>query len=170
MLRAYCAVLLILEFSDDFFVGIGDINATYLPKLPDPLGGPVPRNPPPTSSRGASGDSATPTLASSSLTTSPAPSASETDVTKAEVESSLVAEAQAKAIVTQLEDRPLAKMQEALEKEESTEGVEASPSQANGAANGTGGGHLVRKALLRDDDWDLERVGGVSPLSALLEL
>lgn len=65
-------------------------------------------------------------------------------------------EAQTKAVVSQLEERPLAKMQEALdaqeEKDEKTDDAASEEGQAGG------GKHHAHKPLLTNDDWELERV------------
>lgn len=167
--------------ADDFFVGIGDINATFLPKLPDPVGnaagtsGPNARSSDllPSPSNG-SPDSAVPALAASPHTASPAPSTTEIDMTKGEVEAAIIAEAQSKAVTSQLEERPLAKMQKELDQEEEKEEVEkeGSVQPTNGHLNGAREKngrephhhHHKGKALLSNDDWELERVWNVSML------
>lgn len=159
---------------DDFFVGIGDINASFLPKLPDPVGtagAPPPKAAPSGAASGSNGssDSVAPSLAASPYTASPAPASTEIDMTKGEVEAAIVAEAQSKAVTSQLEDRPLAKMQKELDKtdEDGQTQTEDGP-QVNGHSNGTKEKngrehhhHHKGKALLSNDDWELERIWNV---------
>ena len=152
--------------TDDFFVGIGDINATYLPKSPDPLGPAAPTKAVSSlslsSPTDAPTDSATPTLASSPHTASPSPTSTEVDLTKAEVESTLVAEAQSKALVSQLEERPLAKMQEALDASEEVETKVTNGSEKEKDVAIAEHPHHKSKPILTNDDWELDRVWNVS--------
>lgn len=169
------------KFADDFFVGIGDINATFLPKLPDPVGNAAGTSAPNARSSdplappsNGSPDSAVPALAASPHTASPAPSTTEIDMTKGEVEAAIIAEAQSKAVTSQLEERPLAKMQKELDQEEEKEEAEkeGSVQPTNGHLNGAREKngrephhhHHKGKALLSNDDWELERVWNVSML------
>ncbi|KAG8891174.1 Carboxy-terminal domain (CTD) phosphatase, partial [Tulasnella sp. 408] len=162
----------------DFFVGIGDINATFLPKLPDPVGNaaetsaksasPSGRLAPPSN---GSSDSTVPALAASPHTASPTPPSTEIDMTKGEVEAAIVAKAQSKAVTSQLEERPLAKMQKELDKEEEREeaekeaGVQSTNGHLNGAKEKNGREHHHHhhkgKALLNNNDWELERVWNI---------
>ncbi|EPQ60326.1 hypothetical protein GLOTRDRAFT_118635 [Gloeophyllum trabeum ATCC 11539] len=165
----------------DFFVGIGDINSTFLPKLnalaaamiPSPSPGAAAVVPPPTVASvdiRSSLSSPSPTLAASSPATStsstlpPSPDEEREELTKTALitQNSLALEAQ-------LEDRPLAKKQEELqstEDENATEGEprsresttpEAAPEEEpdNAVAKQP---KAARKALLRNDDYELQRV------------
>lgn len=167
--------------TDDFFVGIGDINATYLPKSPDPLGE-TSASAPLSSLRSVSSDSATPNIAASNHTTGDLPPSNEIDATKAETVSAIVTQAQTQAVAAQLEERPLAKAQEALEadsineadgKREVEEDDEATTASANRSHDGSStddtaktGPHPKTKALLNNDDKELERVWDVRTLGS----
>lgn len=93
-------------------------------------------------------------------------------MTKGEVEAAIVAEAQSKAVTSQLEERPLAKMQKELDKEEEKEeaekeaGAPSTNGHLNGAKEKNGREHHHHhhkgKALLSNNDWELERVWNVS--------
>ncbi|KAG8941759.1 Carboxy-terminal domain (CTD) phosphatase [Tulasnella sp. 419] len=148
----------------DFFVGIGDINASFLPKSPDLLAGngnvPKAQGPVMPESPGTTPPDA---LAASPLTASPTPPSTEPSLTKEEAQSVLVAQAQSKAVEAQLEERPLAKMQEALEAQVEGGATPSGPSLQNGnSANGNASSSSPKdtknKALLRNDDNELERV------------
>ncbi|KAF8140463.1 hypothetical protein EV363DRAFT_1501642 [Boletus edulis] len=125
----------------DFFVGIGDINSAFLPKV-EPLAPTV----------------HTPTL--DKATTPPAPSAptepapSSPPLTQpeecedAEVESKALLTQNSLALEAQVEERPLAKKQEELQDTEHTI-----------ASTGDVKAEHPRKALLKNDDVELRRVG-----------
>ncbi|KAF8665249.1 hypothetical protein AX16_000271 [Volvariella volvacea WC 439] len=156
----------------EFFVGIGDINSSFLPKV-DPITGPIHSQPPAEAkdppdlngSAPASGsDSPSPTLVGSPTPSQPLDSSeTEEDALEAKVTENVL------ALEAQLEERPLAKMQEALEAEEANaENNEGST--VPGAASATSPkfelsgsspapAKSVRKPLLKNDDYELERVG-----------
>ncbi|KAG8885349.1 Carboxy-terminal domain (CTD) phosphatase [Tulasnella sp. 331] len=152
----------------DFFVGIGDINATYLPKSSDPFTAPAAAPPP---STGVASTAPIPAALGVPAVELPTPTDIETTV--AEAASDMIAQAQAKVVVAQLEQRPLAKMQEALDVEEkekhkddmlgvATQDDTASMAATNGHSSPTSGDIATKphkaKALLKDDDRELERV------------
>ncbi|KAF8560165.1 hypothetical protein OG21DRAFT_1480001 [Imleria badia] len=125
----------------DFFVGIGDINSAFLPKV-EPLAPTV----------------HTPTLGKS--TTPPAPSASEVlppsppalaqpeERERAEIESKAMLTQNSLALEAQVEERPLAKKQEELQDAEPTV-----------VSTGNVKAEHPKKALLKNDDVELRRVG-----------
>ncbi|KAE8214124.1 hypothetical protein CF327_g2438 [Tilletia walkeri] len=157
----------------DFFVGIGDINASFLP-APTTAQLPTPPTTPPSKDAQAS-DSPSP---SSSAATDPiSPSAADApDPTATLVESGADA-AQRVALEIQAAERPLAKMQEALEEEKD---AQAGPTSSDGngvevrAGNEKGKekekevqfaaaplqlqGHQQRAAVLKEDDRELDRL------------
>lgn len=119
----------------DFFVGIGDINSTFLPPRVDPLL----RIPP-----GA------PTIERKPTGPQPAPEDEDTAL-----EDALLSK-QAEALEAQMEERPLAKKQHELEEQEGEQHEE----RPNG--NGTVLLHPKpeerKTALLRNDDTELARL------------
>ena len=167
--------------TDDFFVGIGDINSAFLPKL-EPLVPVAPPPPPPVIA-----DSTTVTeeleaeveldgdeedddeddledvMASSDGASSPGE-----DERLAEIEKNEILSRNTQALEAQVEERPLAKKQEELQ--ETVNGEAASPEQpTTGAVPATNGSDAsaeqqpkrerhVRKALLKNDDTELQRV------------
>ncbi|TFK56764.1 hypothetical protein OE88DRAFT_1670218 [Heliocybe sulcata] len=163
----------------DFFVGIGDINSTFLPKL-SALSAMVPSPPPADTSDSPQQGTVTPEASkppspdSTVVAGSPTSSASSTvPSSSAEEEEELTKSAlitqNSLALEAQLEDRPLARKQEELqntEQEEVPRG-ESPPSERttpealaeeqpeDGSAKQI---KPVRKALLRNDDYELQRV------------
>lgn len=144
-------------FPDDFFVGIGDINSNFLPKIdPSTLAStPVAPTTPPSTSNGPQASESTSN-----------PEAVNGDTAG---DSALLNESNA-ALDAQLEERPLAKKEKELqeheeEEEEETEQTQipdnatasAPPSESNAHEH-----HHHRKALLKNDDTELQRVGKVS--------
>ena len=134
---------------DDFFVGIGDINGSFLP----------PTTPSPIAS---SSLSPAPTSPSSSASSPPPATPPETGLI-----------AQAKLLDHVSEERPLAKMQEELEKAEdadavgedvSTNEAESLEKSEEGKKSTTPPGSSVRprKPLLKAFDEELDRVAKVS--------
>lgn len=160
---------------DDFFVGIGDINSTFLPKL-DASTSTIPPMPPPTPSQqqqATSGSTPSPSVPvpasngsqSSIVSTSSADEAAAEEILQKEMmtRNSLALEAQ-------VEERPLAKLQEELQ--EAANGQLTSESPASTSASGkcettskpheSPGEKHHRKALLKNDDTELQRVKRVS--------
>jgi RNA polymerase II subunit A-like phosphatase len=162
---------------DDFFVGIGDINSTFLPKV-DPItaGPPLPISGTSPPSPRSSPTSVTPssTLTSSSNTTPPATSEAEREEERergAQETKEMVA-ANSLALEAQLEERPLAKKQEALlddgiEKEGEKTGED---SDEKGQDKPDEKPAHVKKALLKNDDTELQRVNKVRILSELASM
>ena len=157
---------------DDFFVGIGDINSAFLPKI-QPL---APVIPPPMT---ADPDGPEPTVAEpdaeddddsdleDDLLDSEAPSSPAGENDLAELEKDEMLTRNTLALEAQFEERPLAKEQEKLQKtaEEATDKTEQNPSAAEPPQNGDAPSDAeqkkekpVRKALLKNDDTELERV------------
>ncbi|KAI0660647.1 hypothetical protein C8Q70DRAFT_913594 [Cubamyces menziesii] len=165
----------------DFFVGIGDINSAFLPKL-EPLVPVAPPPPPPVIA-----DSTTVTeeleaeveldgdeedddeddledvMASSDGASSPGE-----DERLAEIEKNEILSRNTQALEAQVEERPLAKKQEELQ--ETVNGESTSSEQpTTGTVPATNGSDAsaeqqpkrerhVRKALLKNDDTELQRV------------
>ena len=148
---------------DDFFVGIGDINSTFLPKL-DPITSGTPL---PTGSLASSSKSPSSSTLSASLPETPIePSTPERAYKQGTQEAKQMVAAKSLTLEVQLEERPLAKQQEAL----LDEGSETSSSDNKKIAGadtaniqdkpGQGEKHTP-KALLKNDDVELQRVNNV---------
>jgi RNA polymerase II subunit A-like phosphatase len=162
---------------DDFFVGIGDINSSFLPKV-DPItaGPPLPNSGTPSpSSRSplTSAQSTSPITTLSSNTALPPTSQAEREEERerdAQETKQMVA-ANSLALEAQLEERPLAKKQEALlddaagkEGAKVSEGSEENGKGKEGRDEKPG---QVKKALLKNDDAELQRVSRVRLPSVL---
>lgn len=182
-----CSVVLTC-LPDDFFVGIGDINSTFLPKL-EPLttatspqpgsevkdilqqGIPDPRKLPLESqimSPEASMMSTTTPLSTS------IPVTSNEEVERAQLAANAMLKQNNLALEAQLEERPLAKKQEALQEgddaahehtQHNTETKPVAGVQATQQENSPHR-HEKRKALLKNDDYELERVAKVRSYSS----
>ena len=165
--------------ADDFFVGIGDINSAFLPKL-EPTTPPITPPPPPTTAD-PSGPEPTAVLPEDDdeesdleddLLESDGPaSVSAEDELAAEIEKDEMISRNTLALEAQVEARPLAKMQEELQEldepdDNATLNEEQPPSaDAESAENGEPAAapepkkeKHVRKALLKNDDIELVRV------------
>lgn len=158
---------------DDFFIGIGDINSTFLPKV-DAMSATNVTQAPSTPSQ-----SAPPTQVPSS----PPPSLPVDDQQDSEegpdelsdekpsVSKSEMIARNALALEAQLEERPLAKKQEELESDddeaEKPNDLANSDPRVDGQSNGTSAqaDHTKvkhhRRALLKNDDDELKRIGRV---------
>lgn len=144
----------------DFFVGIGDINSTFLPKV-------APIAPPPTAPANtrieARAEEATQTPE---------------EVEKAKLQASAMVVQNSIALEAQRDERPLAKKQEQLEDVTETEKESVSPPtpdvptppQTDAAAAAAAPAPApqeppaekhVKKALLKDNDWELIRVSSL---------
>lgn len=155
----------------DFFVGIGDINSAFLPKL-DPSTSSIPQMPSVTPGRqpqtvpGITLSTPTPSASaddsqSSEISASPADDAVDTDILQKEMiaRNSLALEAQ-------VEERPLAKLQEELQEAaddqlESESPANSTSSQSENTSKPSetpGEKHHHRKALLKNDDVELRRI------------
>ncbi|KAK7465542.1 CTD phosphatase Fcp1 [Stygiomarasmius scandens] len=139
----------------DFFVGIGDINSTFLPKI-EPL---TASTPPPSTPTTSSSDS------SSSLAV---PSG---DVERTQLEANAKLTENSLALEAQVEARPLAKKQEELQgapAAENSSNPDETPvkqddqlpaaTKEKEEAKSTTPTKTPRKALLRNDDAELDRV------------
>jgi len=185
-LPIYAHISNIVVLVDDFFVGIGDINSAFLPKI-TPLTPSVPSQPPPTSPdptapppHSSSTDPTLPTLSSVSEVSSEtaihetSPTLVGSDDEDLEKRSMLTRNSI--ALEAQLEERPLAKKQEELEEQEQKEEAQdqsdgtVSEHDGKGAelaevkADATPQPHPHKhtaKALLRNDDYELLRVKAV---------
>lgn len=181
-MRIYLTFLVLI---DDFFVGIGDINSTFLPKV-DPLTLSAPAQPPSSPT-----NLDTPPLPSPSPNSSPQTPSSVSEISSEDVihESSptLVGsddeELEQRTMLTrnsieleaQVEGRPLARKQEELEEQEQKEdvqngsrtaskpdGKESEVDTVKTGANPQPTPHKhPAKALLRNDDRELSRVQSV---------
>ncbi|KIJ65044.1 hypothetical protein HYDPIDRAFT_27775 [Hydnomerulius pinastri MD-312] len=142
----------------DFFVGIGDINSAFLPKV-EPLA-PAVHTPTPNKTT-------TPPDASTSVVPaeSPSPLTQPEERERAEIESKAMLTQNSLALEAQVEERPLAKKQEELqeasngpEKPQSGNDVLTEVTSPATPEEKTKNEHL-RKALLKNDDIELQRVG-----------
>jgi RNA polymerase II subunit A-like phosphatase len=148
---------------DDFFIGIGDINSSFLP--------PSPKTPPMTPPPGPLASSPTSTSASTALPLTPPEEGEATS----EEDGLLL---QKKLMDDVSEARPLAKLQEALEEENAGVAPEVAGSAADAATaemdsgetkTAAGGAvspdqetHAPRKSLLNNVDHELDRLAKVS--------
>ncbi|KAI9460489.1 hypothetical protein BJY52DRAFT_1118068 [Lactarius psammicola] len=150
----------------DFFVGIGDINSAFLPKLDTSTTPISPMSPPPASRKPQ-------TVASSTLPLSISDSASNASqsstVDEAAAEEILQKEMMARnslALEAQVEERPLAKLQEELQEvangQPESEGPAAESTSSQSVSTSrppeSPGERHHRKALLKNDDIELRRV------------
>jgi RNA polymerase II subunit A-like phosphatase len=154
-----------------FFVGIGDINSTFLPKL-DASTSTVPQMPPATAGREPQTD---PGPTPSASTPGPLPDDSQSNTTStSSADEAVAAEILQKemiarnslALEAQVEERPLAKLQEELQEAANGQLASESPaSSISGQGENTskpsetpGEKHHHRKALLKNDDVELQRI------------
>ena len=172
---------------DDFFVGIGDINSAFLPKLepltpllPTPTPSPsqdtvdesTPSDNPSTEEASDTPDTTditSPTPSATPPPDSPTPSLSMSATSSSEsvltddIDKNIILKQNTAALEAQVEDRPLARKQEELEGQN-----EAQQTNGNGAVSATNGSpspqpatpqeKVVRKALLTNNDSELQRV------------
>ncbi|KAL9934006.1 hypothetical protein V8E36_007088 [Tilletia maclaganii] len=163
----------------DFFVGIGDINASFLPATPAAQS-PTSRTTPETESsspvaESTSSPTSSPATPSSSATAvSPSPSSA---ASSSETLTEGADEAQRVALEAQAAERPLAKMQEALEveeagsasttdesvqKEDSGAAVAPAAQQAQDETSASASAvQPARAAVLKEDDRELDRLRGI---------
>ncbi|KAI6136444.1 hypothetical protein F5141DRAFT_1185414 [Pisolithus sp. B1] len=135
----------------DFFVGIGDINSAFLPKV-DPLGSACK-----TATTPALGESVVPTV-------SPSPLSQPEEIEQAERECKAMLTRNSLALEAQVEERPLAKKQEELQTASNQTGEtdsEKTPSESLSPPPSHDHSKSIspRKALLKNDDIELKRVG-----------
>ncbi|KIM70352.1 hypothetical protein SCLCIDRAFT_101744 [Scleroderma citrinum Foug A] len=136
----------------DFFVGIGDINSAFLPKI-EPLAPPGYKNP----QSKAPPSSDLPALSPPSYTQ---PEERE----RAEQESKAMLTQNSLALEAQVEERPLAKKQEELQTVSNESGRTTdlnAPSDAPSSEKVQERDASPRKALLKNDDTELNRVGNL---------
>ncbi|KAL4069798.1 hypothetical protein V8B97DRAFT_634789 [Scleroderma yunnanense] len=138
----------------EFFVGIGDINSAFLPKI-EPLT-------PAGYNQNSRGKTATPPgISGELLSSSPYPQPEECE--RAEQESKAMLTQNSLALEAQVEERPLAKKQEELQTasnqsgstDQNTSPDAPSPEKVQESTKDT----PPRKALLKNDDSELKRVG-----------
>ncbi|TFK70427.1 hypothetical protein BDN72DRAFT_887951 [Pluteus cervinus] len=151
----------------DFYVGIGDINSTFLPKS-EPTPDSFPTKPFPSETKGppriangapAPGSSTSPVIATTSIAgidTVPEPTPDETD--REEMVKAELLTRNSLALEAQQEERPLAKKQEALEESAPTASTSTDPAGNSQPSPPTGATKHIRKPLLKKDDYELERV------------
>jgi len=166
---------------DDFFVGIGDINSSFLPKL-EPLTTATSQRPeikgPPSQddanaqklsmmSQTTPPEAGLASATTSLSTTIPVPSNGEAE--RAQLAANAMLKQNNLALEAQLEERPLAKKQEALQEGEAaahehtqhdTENKPVVGVQTKQEESSTHK-HEKRKALLKNDDHELERIAKV---------
>lgn len=175
---------------DDFFVGIGDINSTFLPKLeplapllPAPIAPssseteilPLPSTSDPMGADTGSQDPLLDTAAATPLIIPEPPVSPETE--GAELAEKAMLTRNSLALEAQLEDRPLAKKQEALSEGEAPHephhhhhkadhkpdtGVLEKEAEISTTPKPE---KVERKALLKNDDYELERIAKASPFN-----
>lgn len=151
--------------ADDFFVGIGDINSTFLPKIDPMIAGPP--LPLPGSSSTAASTSTSISNPSSNPTIS-TPIVQEEERERDAQEAKEMVAANSLILEAQLEERPLAKKQEELLDvvEESGKTDELSTKdekddELNGKPDEKPAERVAKKALLKNDDVELQRVNKV---------
>ncbi|KAF8956077.1 hypothetical protein BDZ97DRAFT_221596 [Flammula alnicola] len=151
----------------DFFIGIGDINSSFLPKI-EPLTPAAPGPPPPSkaaeningssSSSNPSGD-AQPT----GVDTSPTINLTLEEEEMAELETTVMLTRNNAALDAQLEERPLAKKEKELQEHEIQEHqhLEHVPTEPapNAKEPSPKPEKIHKKALLKNDDYELDRIG-----------
>lgn len=172
---------------DDFFVGIGDINSAFLPKV-DPLTPSTPSQspsspasldttpatpPPPDSSPLTPALSSVPDVSSENAIHESPPTAAGLD--DEELEKRTMITRNSIALEAQVEERPLAKKQEELEEQEQKEEAQNQSGDVSKSDEDTKGSAVAEvkadvtpqphrhpaKALLRNDDYELFRVQSV---------
>jgi len=157
--------------TDDFFVGIGDINSAFLPRLDASTSAisPTPPGKPPAVSGSALSISAPSPDPDDSQPSTVGPSSADEAVAEEILQKEMMAR-NSLALEAQVEERPLAKLQEELQ--EAANGQLTSDSPTTDAAldqsentpkppEALGEKHH-RKALLKNDDTELQRVKRVS--------
>lgn len=146
---------------DDFFVGIGDINSSFLPKI-EPLTTAGPVVPPKFAApNGVANSSKTP---NASVDTSPVLPLEEDETNVAEIQATKLSQSNA-ILDAQLEERPLAKKQEELQEhevEEQKQKAQVSPPVTPPVKDPSTAPKPPKKALLKNDDYELIRIGNVS--------
>ena len=171
-------------YLDDFFVGIGDINSTFLPKIepltaatsPRPAGGEA-------KVLAQQGADISETLSPESQTTMPEasitsditslsttiPVSSVEETERAQLAANAMLKQNNLALEAQLEERPLARKQEALQESDTAAHEHTQHSMEDKPAAGVEvkqvesslHKHEKRKALLKNNDFELERVAKV---------
>jgi RNA polymerase II subunit A-like phosphatase len=168
---------------DDFFVGIGDINSTFLPKL-EPLTAATSPRPAeakeiqqqgvtdpqklPLESHPTSPEAGIASTTTPLLTTIPVTSNEEAE--RAQMAANAMLKQNNLALEAQLEERPLAKKQEALQEGDAAAHEHTQHNAENKLVAGDQAKqqessphkHEKRTALLKNDDYELERVAKVS--------
>ena len=154
---------------DDFFVGIGDINSTFLPQQVDPLKE-VPTEQKISSVNTSATPDSTPPIpvpSSPELANALSDQSTETaaldDSNKDNAAKTELITQNTLALEAQVEERPLAKKQELLEEKEDESTCnstgEAEPNGAPSEPSDPGRAKHHRKALLKNDDKELTRIG-----------
>ncbi len=159
------SVILISE-TDDFFIGIGDINSSFLPKI-EPL---TPVLPGPSSLSQIAGgiNDSTPDTAegakATAIDTTPTVPATPLEEEEAELQKTAMFSKNNAALDAQLEERPLAKKEKELQEHETTESApEQAPTEVTKEPSPKPE-KAHKKALLKNDDYELERIGKVGSM------
>ncbi|KJA28556.1 hypothetical protein HYPSUDRAFT_33986 [Hypholoma sublateritium FD-334 SS-4] len=145
----------------DFFIGIGDINSSFLPKI-EPLTPVIPGPSSLSKIAGGINDSAPDAAEGAKATaidTTPTIPATPLEEEEAELQKTAMFSKNNAALDAQLEERPLAKKEKELQEHETAEPppeqapteVTKEPSPKPEKAH--------KKALLKNDDYELERIG-----------
>jgi RNA polymerase II subunit A C-terminal domain phosphatase len=161
--------------ADDFFVGIGDINSTFLPRLDSSTSAITPMSPPTSDGQSdvISGSTLSPSVPVSPHNGSHSGLLGTTPTEEAVSEETLQKEMMARnslALEAQVEERPLAKLQEELQEAANGELTSESPASTSASSKSESasnphespGEKHHRKALLKNDDTELQRVKRVS--------
>ncbi|KAH9486412.1 RNA polymerase II subunit A C-terminal domain phosphatase [Psilocybe cubensis] len=156
------------ESGNDFFVGIGDINSSFLPKI-EPLT-PVLNVPQATPTASINGSSTSPIPNNNANPVTPdVPTTVAADGEISELENAMFTQNNA-ALDAQLEERPLAKKEKELQEHEIQEqqAAEKTPTPPETPASveklptptpSPKPEKMHKKALLKNDDYELERIG-----------
>jgi len=147
---------------DDFFVGIGDINSSFLPKI-EPLTTAAPVIPPKFAA--PNGIANSPKTPKAGVDTSPVLPLEEDETNVAEIQATKLLSQSNAILDAQLEERPLAKKQEELQEhdvEEQKQKAQVSPPVTPPVKDLSTAQKPPKKALLKNDDYELIRIGNVS--------
>lgn len=163
---------------DDFFIGIGDINSSFLPKVV-PLTPVIPNLPSP-SNPAASSINGLPSSSATSADDQPTgidslPTVGATDASKelVDIQTTVMLTQNNAALDAQLEERPLAKKEKELqehaveEQKQPEPTASATPSEVSTPAAKEPSPKPEKphkKALLKNDDYELVRIGKVGHL------
>lgn len=143
------------NFKDEFFVGIGDINSAFLPKI-EPLT--------PTSQVSNTPDTVTTPDKPTSVDTATNLSSDEDGEDAVKLETVALLNQNNAVLDAQLEQRPLAKMQEELREHDGQEDKPEKPaivSTEKKIEHDSPKRRLPKTPLLKNDDYELQRIAKV---------